>query len=87
VIAPLQIYYRAFDAAFFELPRDLQQRIESKIDDLALRMNTFPHERLRGSNRYRLRIGHYRVIYTFDLQQGLLYLLALGHRREIYRKR
>ena len=49
------------------------------------RLGTFPHYRLTGSNRYRLRIGDYRIIYTFDAASGVIHLLALGHRREIYR--
>ena len=37
------------------------------------------------TNRYRARIGDYRIIYTFDLEQNKIHLLAIGHRREIYR--
>ncbi len=43
------------------------------------------HHRLKGSNRYRARIGDYRIIYTFDLEQNNIHLLAIRHRREIYR--
>ncbi|MBI3417642.1 MAG: type II toxin-antitoxin system RelE/ParE family toxin [Verrucomicrobia bacterium] len=62
-----------------------QARIEARIDDLGLRLGAFPHHRLKGSNRYRVRAGDYRVIYTFDVQQNVIHLLAVGHRREIYR--
>jgi hypothetical protein len=41
-----KIYYHAFDSAFFNLPRNGQARIESKIDDLSLRLDTYPHVRL-----------------------------------------
>lgn len=84
--AALQVYYTAFDAAFYKLPVGVRARIETKIDDLGQRLDTFPHQRLSGVNRYRLRVGDYRIIYTFDLNQGVLHLLAVGHRREIYRK-
>jgi mRNA-degrading endonuclease RelE of RelBE toxin-antitoxin system len=50
------------------------------------RLGSFPHERLRSSDRYRLRVGDYRVIYAFDIDQNTIHLLALGHRREIYRR-
>ncbi len=40
---------------------------------------------MTGSDKYRLRIGDYRVIYRFDLVRGEIYLVAIGHRREIYR--
>jgi mRNA interferase RelE/StbE len=81
----LQIYYSPFDKAFFNLPSDVQSRIEKSIDDMGLRLWTFPHHRLKGQDRYRLRVGDYRIIYTFDLEENILHLLAVGHRREIYR--
>jgi len=30
-------------------------------------------------------VGDYRIIYEFDLPKNALYLVALGHRREVYR--
>jgi mRNA-degrading endonuclease RelE of RelBE toxin-antitoxin system len=30
-------------------------------------------------------MGDYRVIYRFDLIRGEIYLVAIGHRRDIYR--
>ncbi len=83
--AAQQVYYTAFDAAFFKLPEPIRARIESKIDQMGLRLETFPHLRLTGSSRYRLRVGDYRVIYTFDVEKSVIYLLAVGNRREVYR--
>ena len=83
--AALQIYYSGFDAAFFKLPTKVQSRIEGKIDDMGLRLKTFPHHRLKGQNRFRLRVGDYRIIYTFDAEPNLIHLLAVGNRRDIYR--
>jgi mRNA interferase RelE/StbE len=80
-----QVYHASFDAAFFKLPEQLRARIEAKIDNMGFRLRTFPHHRLTGSNRYRLRVGDYRIIYTFDAEQNEIHLLAVGHRREIYR--
>ena len=37
------------------------------------------------TDRYRLRVGDYRVIYEFDLARNELHLIALGNRKEIYR--
>jgi mRNA interferase RelE/StbE len=85
VSAALQIYYTPFDAAFFKLPPQVRTRIESRIDDMGQRLASFPHYRLTGTNRYRLRVGDYRIIYTLDTAAGIIHLLAVGHRREIYR--
>jgi len=86
VKAGLQIYSRDFDADFFKLPLDVQARIEAKIDRLGLMLDRFSHTRLTGMNSYRLRVGDYRVIYEFDVSKATLLLLAVGHRREVYRR-
>lgn len=84
--AALQVYYAPFDADFFRLPAAVQARIEAKIDLMGLDLDRFPHHQLKGSKRYRLRVGDYRVIYALDRNQGAIHLLAVGHRREIYRE-
>ncbi len=40
---------------------------------------------MTGSDRYRLRVGDYRIIYKFNAERQEIYLLAVGHRREVYR--
>ena len=83
--AATQVYYASFDVVFLKLPPVTRARIERKIDEIGSRLQAYPHHRLKGSNRYRARIGDYRIIYTFDLDSNKIHLLAIGHRREIYR--
>ena len=35
---------------------------------------------------FRLRIGDYRVICELNVVKGEIYLITLGHRREVYRR-
>jgi mRNA interferase RelE/StbE len=84
--AALQVYHQRFDLRVFKLPVPIQRHIEAKLDRIGLRLDRFPHYHLTGSNRYRLRVGDYRVIYTFDAGRNVIHLLAVGHRREIYRE-
>ena len=81
----LQIYYSAFDEVFLDLPGTVRLRIEAALDDIGLRLGAYPHYRMTGGNRYRPRVGDYRIIYTFDTARNEIHLLAVGHRREIYR--
>jgi len=62
-----------------------QTLVLEKITDMGRRLAEFRHYRMTGRDEYRLRIGDYRVIYQFDLSKGELWLIALGHRREVYR--
>jgi mRNA interferase RelE/StbE len=80
-----QIFTREFDRVFFTLSPSLRSRIGSKISDVALRLETYPHIRLQGRDEFKLRIGEYRVIYEFDVTKNELFLLAMGHRRDVYR--
>jgi len=86
VSAALQIYYAPFDADFFKLPVQIQARIEAKIDQMGLNPGSFPHHQLKGSKRFRVRVGDYRVVYALGQSRGVIHLLAVGHRREIYRE-
>ena len=83
--AASQVYYASFDAVFLKLPLALRARVEARIDEIGLRLASYPHHQLKGSNRFRVGVGDYRIIYTFDLKQNRIHLLAIGHRREIYR--
>jgi mRNA interferase RelE/StbE len=83
--AAVQIASREFDDDFFKIPSAIRERIQQKIDAMGSRLAAFPHYRMVGSDRFRLRVGDYRVIYRFDLAKGEIYLLAMGHRREVYR--
>jgi len=81
----LQVFYAAFDDVFLKLPADVWHRTEAEIADLGGRLGVFRRYRMTGGQRYRLRGGDYRIIYTFDAGKNEIHLLAVGHRREVYR--
>jgi len=83
--AATQIASRQFDDDFFQLPAETQLQVQRKVDEMGSRLSTFPHYRMTGSDKYRMRVGNYRVIYGFDIAGGKIYLIAIWHRREIYR--
>ena len=83
--AATQIASHGFDQDLRKLPAAVQDSIQKKIDDMGLHLGVFPHHRVVGSDQSRLRVGDYRLIYRFDVALGEIYLVAVGHRREIYR--
>lgn len=69
-----------------KLPRAAQKRIGLKIE--TLRDDPFPAgcKKLSGlPDAWRVRVGDYRVVY--QVQRGILLVLvlAVGHRRDVYR--
>ena len=83
---PLQIWAPAFTRKFDALPTKVQTAVQLKIDEMARRVAEFHHERLQGRPEFKLRVGNYRVLYAFDLTKGQIYLLSIGHRRDIYKR-
>ena len=68
------------------VPLDDRQLIGRLID--SLRTNPRPQgvEKLSGGDKlYRVRAGSYRVVYTIEDDVLLVLVVAIGHRRDIYR--
>ena len=42
-------------------------------------------KKLTGREAWRIRIGDYRVIYEIQDTQLLIYVITIGHRKEVYR--
>lgn len=61
-------------------------RIVKKIDWLWLHRREIVHVPLTGafSGYFRLRVGDYRVIYTYDPDADDMYVRIIGHRKDIY---
>lgn len=68
-----------------KLDKKQAQRILIKVYLLA--DNPFPSgaEQLSGQKAYRIRVGDYRVIYLVHNKQLLIYVVRVGHRKEVYK--
>ncbi|MGB9870254.1 MAG: type II toxin-antitoxin system RelE family toxin [Anaerolineae bacterium] len=56
---------------------------------MAANLNSIRPEALKGDLKgfYKLRVGDYRIIYEVLDQERVIIIHAIGHRRDIYRKR
>jgi mRNA interferase RelE/StbE len=71
-----------------KLPENIRHQIRDKID--SLEVNPRPHgcKRLQGrKDLYRVRTGDYRIIYTIKDNQLLVFVVQVGHRRDVYREK
>lgn len=80
-----RVYSTEFDHRFFRLPAGERRKIEAKIALLGAQLRFFHHERLQGVMAFKLRMGDYRVVYTFDVEANRLELITLGNRKDVYR--
>jgi len=69
-----------------DLDRSVRTRVLGAIE--LLRTDPVPPNarRLKGRSDYRLRVGDYRLIYKFNAGKLTILLIAIGHRRDVYRK-
>ena len=68
------------------LPKAAFHAISKKI--LALEANARPHgcKKLSGRQEYRVRVGDYRVLYVVDDAAGSIEVVAVGNRKDVYRR-
>ena len=64
----------------------LQRRLDDALGKLAENPRRAGAEKMAGlQNRYRFRVGDYRIIYEIHDAVLLVVILAIGDRKEIYR--
>ena len=67
------------------LPPKDRRRVATKIQHLASEPRPAGTEKLSGQEKYRLRQGDYRVLYSIDDAQLAVVIVKIGHRRDVYR--
>ena len=62
-----------------------RQRIVGRIRKLADDPRPPGCEKLSGQEKYRLRQGHYRIVYAIEDHNHSVNVVKVGHRKEVYR--
>ena len=63
-------------------------RLLDKLEWIGENAEFIQHQALQGDEWkgcYKYRVGDYRIIYKMDLATTKLFVLKVGHRREVYR--
>lgn len=65
------------------------RRERQRIIELIARLADNPRppgvEKLSGQDKYRVRQGRYRLLYTIEDRDLLVYVVKVGHRKDVYR--
>lgn len=67
------------------VPKKDVKRIMDRIKSLADDPRPPGCEKLSAGERYRLRQGDYRIVYSIQDDDHTVWIVKLGHRREVYR--
>ena len=69
-----------------KIPNKDLKKIIKRIESLANDPRPPGCEKLSGQERYRIRQGNYRVIYSIKDKELVIWVVKVGHRRDIYKK-
>jgi len=70
---------------FDAIPKKDLRRILNRIEALAKDPRPDGCEKLTGQERYRLRQGRYRIVYSIQDDELTVWVVKVGHRKDIYR--
>jgi mRNA interferase RelE/StbE len=71
---------------FRALPDDIKRRVGLAVETLRKNPVSTDARKLRGHERlYRIRVGHYRIVYEIDHKSRIIQVTRVRHRREVYR--
>jgi mRNA interferase RelE/StbE len=66
------------------IPLKDRKRLIAKIRRLAREPRPAGCEKLSGAEKFRLRQGDYRLLYSVDDASSSIVVVKLGHRRDVY---
>ena len=72
------------DIEAISLKKD-RRRIVERIRKLEENPRPPGCEKLSGQDKYRLRQGRYRIVYSIEDQDLVVYVVKVGHRKDVYR--
>jgi mRNA interferase RelE/StbE len=67
------------------IPKKDLKKILAHIEALAKEPRPQGYEKLSGQEKYRIRQGTYRIIYSIQDQELTVWVVKVGHRKEVYR--
>lgn len=85
-MAVYKIYFKAsVEKDFKKIPKKDTKNILQRIDSLRIEPRPINCEKLSDQERYRIRQGRYRIIYSIQDNELTIWVVKMAHRKDIYR--
>ena len=86
-MAEYKVYFKAsVEKDFRTIPKRNIIRILQRIESLGQDPRPLGVEKLNGQDRYRLRQGKYRIVYSIHDKELTVWIVRIEHRKDVYRK-
>jgi mRNA interferase RelE/StbE len=85
-MAAYKIFFRrSVDKDFSAIPKQDLRKILRRIEMLSEDPRPSGCEKLTGQERFRVRQGRYRIVYSIQDKNLTVWIVKVGHRKDIYR--
>jgi mRNA interferase RelE/StbE len=85
-MAAYKVHFKAsVERDFATIPKKDLKKILKRIEGLAVNPRPWGCEKLTGQERYRLRQGRYHIAYSIQDDELTVWVVKVGHRKDIYR--
>jgi mRNA interferase RelE/StbE len=85
-MAGYKLYFReSVEKDFASIPKKDLKKILQRIRTLAENPRPSGCEKLTGQDRYRIRQGRYRIVYSIHDKALTVWVVKVGHRKDVYR--
>jgi mRNA interferase RelE/StbE len=85
-MADYKVYFKeSVEKDFSTIPKKDLQKILRRIETLSQDPRPQGCEKLTGQERYRVRQGNYRIVYSIQDRELTVWVVKVGHRKEVYR--
>jgi len=79
------LFKKSVQKDFNSIPKKDLNKILDRIELLVEDPRPSGCEKLTGQQRYRLRQGRYRILYSIQDDELTVWIVKVGHRKDIYR--
>jgi mRNA interferase RelE/StbE len=85
-MAAYKIFFKkSVEKDFKVIPKNDLKKILDRIEAFAENPRPQGCEKLTGQQKYRLRQGRYRILYSIQDDELTIWVVKVGHRKDIYR--
>jgi mRNA interferase RelE/StbE len=85
-MAEYKVYFKeSVEKDFSVIPKSDLKKILSRIEMLAENPRPSGCEKLTGQDRYRVRQGRYRIVYSVQDVVLTVWIVKVSHRKDVYR--
>ena len=67
-----------------KLPKNVLKRVVTKIKSLGDEPRPTGCKKLTADEKYRIRVGEYRILYSIEDEKLVIYVVKVSHRKKVY---